>query len=91
MQDLEHIARLRIAVDEMNFPMEISMMHPVFWPMHALVFWLDVMTLPWKMAMAPVVDSMTEVAIATSPAALTAIDTPSSQEIGTSSADFSRD
>jgi hypothetical protein len=71
--------------------MEITMMHPAFWPMHAFVFWLDVMTLPWKMAMAPVVDSMTEVAVATSPAALTAIDTPTRHEIGTSAPDLARD
>jgi hypothetical protein len=35
-------------------------MHPAFWPMQAMVFWLDVLTLPWKMVMAPVADSMNE-------------------------------
>jgi hypothetical protein len=38
-------------------------MHPAFWPMQAFVFWLDVMMLPWKMAIAPLADS-TEVAAA---------------------------
>jgi hypothetical protein len=46
------------------------------------------MILPWKMMMAPVADSMTEVAASASQAALVSIDTPRPQEIGTSVTDF---
>ena len=52
-------------------------MHPVFWPMQAMVFWLDVLMLPWK-----------EAAAAASPAATAALDPVSPNEIGTSATDF---
>ena len=32
-------------------------MYPMFGPMQVFVFWLDLLTLPWKMMMAPVADS----------------------------------
>jgi hypothetical protein len=44
-------------------------MHPAFWPMHAFVFWADVLMIPWKMMMSPVADSLNAAAAATSPAA----------------------
>jgi hypothetical protein len=49
-------------------------MHPAFWPMQALVFWLDVLMLPWKMTMAPVANSMDKAAAATNPAAVVGLD-----------------
>ncbi len=67
-------------------------MHPAFWPMQAFMFWADVLMLPWKMLMAPVADSMKEVAAATSdPAAIAGLDPASPGEIGTSATDFSKD
>jgi hypothetical protein len=66
-------------------------MHPVFWPMQAAVFWLDVLLLPWKMTMAPVANSLTEVAAATNPAAAAGLDPVSPKEIGTSATDFRTD
>lgn len=66
-------------------------MHPAFWPMHAFIFWADVMMMPWKMLMAPVADSMKEAAAATHPAAVAGLDPPSSEEIGTSATDFRAD
>ena len=71
--------------------MNSSMMHPAFWPMQAFVLWLDVMMLPWKMMMAPVADSMTELTAATHPAAAAGLDPVSSEEIGTSATDFRKD
>ena len=66
-------------------------MHPVFWPMQAVVFWLDVLMLPWKMTMAPVANSLNEVAAATNPAAAVGLDPVSPKEIGTSATDFRTD
>ena len=64
-------------------------MHPVFWPMQAMVFWLDVLMLPWKMTIGPVADSMKEAAappqVRLPPAGL---DPVSPNEIGTSATDF---
>ena len=67
---------------------EGAYMHPVFWPMQATVFWLDVLMLPWKMMMAPVADFLNEVTAATSPAAMAGLDPVSPKEIGTSATDF---
>jgi hypothetical protein len=66
-------------------------MHPAFWPMQAMVFWLDVLMLPWKMTMAPLADSMQETAAATNPAAVAGLDPVSPHEIGTNATDFSKD
>jgi hypothetical protein len=66
-------------------------MHPVFLPMQAFVFWIDVFMLPWKMMMAPVADSLTEAAVATDPAATAGLDPVSPEEIGTSATDFRKD
>ena len=66
-------------------------MHPVFWPMQAMVFWLDVLMLPWKMTMAPVADSLNEAVAATSPAATVGLDPVSPKEIGTGATDFRKD
>ena len=65
-------------------------MHPAFWPMQAFVFWLEVLTLPWKMVMAPVAD-MQEITAAVNPAALAGLDPVSPKEIGTSATDFRTD
>lgn len=64
-------------------------MHPAFWPMQAMVFWLDVLMLPWKMTIAPVTDSMQEVTAATNPAAVAGLEPVSPHEIGTSATNFS--
>ena len=66
-------------------------MHPAFWPMQAMVFWLDVLMLPWTMIMAPVSDSLNTAAAATNPAAAVGLDPISPKEIGTSAADFRTD
>jgi hypothetical protein len=66
-------------------------MHPAFWPMQAMVFWLDVLMLPWKMTMAPVADSMKQAVAVTNPAATVGLDPVSPDEIGTSATDFSKD
>jgi hypothetical protein len=66
-------------------------MHPVFWPMQAVVFWMEVAMLPWKMIMAPVADTMNTAAAATHPAATVGLDIPTPNEIGTSATDFRRD
>jgi hypothetical protein len=58
-------------------------MDPAFWPMHAFVFWSDVFMIPWKVLMAPVVDSMKEATAATDPAAVAGLDPVSPEEIGT--------
>jgi len=59
--------------------------------MQAVVFWLDVLMLPWKMTMAPLANSLSEVAAATNPAAAVALDPVSPKEIGTSATDFRTD
>ena len=66
-------------------------MHPIFWPMHAMAFWLDVLMLPWKMTMAPVANSLSEAAASTNPAAAAGLDPVSAEEIGTSATDFRAD
>jgi hypothetical protein len=66
-------------------------MHPVFWPMQAMVFWLDVLMLPWKMTIGQVADTMKEAAAAASPAATAGLDPVSPNEIGTSATDFRKD
>ena len=66
-------------------------MHPVFWPMQAMVFWLDILMLPWKMTMAPVADSLNEAVVATNPAATAGLDPVSAHEIGSSATDFRTD
>jgi hypothetical protein len=66
-------------------------MHPVFWPMQAMIFWLDILMLPWKMTMAPVADSLNEAVVATNPAATAGLDPVSAHEIGTSATDFRTD
>jgi hypothetical protein len=66
-------------------------MHPAFWPMQALVFWLDVLMLPWKMTMAPVANSLDKAAAAKDPAAVVGLDPVSPREIGTSATDFRTD
>jgi hypothetical protein len=63
-------------------------MHPAFWPMQAVVFWLDVLMLPWKMTTAPVANSLNMAAAATNPAAAVGLDPVSPEEIGTSATDF---
>lgn len=66
-------------------------MHPAFWPMQAMVFWLDVLMLPWKMMMAPVADSLNAARASTDPAAAAGLDPVSPEEIGTSATDFRPD
>ena len=66
-------------------------MYPMFGPMQVFVFWFDLLTLPWKMMMAPVADSLTEGAAATNPAAAAGLDPVSPEEIGTSATDFRTD
>jgi len=66
-------------------------MHPAFWPMQAMVFWLDVLMLPWKMMMAPMADSLNVAQASTDPAAAAGLDLVSQQEIGTSASDFRMD
>ena len=66
-------------------------MYPIFGPMQVFVFWFDLLTLPWKMMMAPVADSLTEAAAATDPAAAAGLDPVSPEEIGTSATDFRTD
>ena len=56
--------------------------------MQAMIFWLDVLMLPWKTIMAPVVDSLKTAAAATDPAAAVGLDPVSPKEIGTSATDF---
>ena len=63
-------------------------MHPAFWPMQAMVFWLDVLMLPWKMMMAPVTESLNVAKAGTDPAAAVGLDPVSPKEIGTSATDF---
>jgi len=63
-------------------------MHPAFWPMQAMIFWLDVLMLPWKMMMAPVADSLNVAEAGTDPAAAAGLDPVSPHEIGTSATDF---
>jgi len=63
-------------------------MYPAFWPMQAMVFWLDLLMLPWKIAMAPLTDSLKTAAAATDPAAAAGLDPVSPKEIGTSATDF---
>jgi hypothetical protein len=70
---------------------EEATMHPAFWPMQAMVLWLDVLMLPWKMMMAPVADSMSEATVAIDPAAAAGLDPVSPNEIGTSATNFSKD
>jgi len=59
--------------------------------MQAFVFWADVLMLPWKMMMAPVTDSLTVAAAATSPAATAGLDPVSPKEIGATATDFRTD
>jgi hypothetical protein len=66
-------------------------MHPAFWPMQAVVFWLDFLMLPWTMTMAPVADSLNEAVAVANPAAAVGLDPVSPGEIGTSVTDFRTD
>jgi len=63
-------------------------MHPVFWPMQAAVFWLDVFMMPWKMVMAPMANSQNPAGAATDPATAVGLDPVSPKDIGTSATDF---
>jgi hypothetical protein len=63
-------------------------MHPAFWPMQAVVFWLDFLMLPWKMMTAPVANSLNIAMAATNPAAAAGLDPVNPEEIGTSATDF---
>jgi len=56
--------------------------------MQAMVFWLDVLMLPWKMMMAPVTESLNVAKAGTDPAAAVGLDPVSPKEIGTSATDF---
>ncbi len=64
-------------------------MYPVFSPMQAFVFWLDILMLPWKMMMAPAADTLTEAAAPSHPASVAGLDPVSQHEIGTGATDFS--
>jgi hypothetical protein len=63
-------------------------MHPLFWPAQDVIFWLDLLMLPWKMMVAPVSDSLTDVVAAADPAAVAGLDPASPKEVGTSATDF---
>ena len=63
-------------------------MHPVFWPMQAAVFWLDLVMMPWKMMMAPMTNSLNPVGTAIDPSAAAGLDPVSPKDIGTSATDF---
>ena len=56
--------------------------------MQAMIFWLDVLMLPWRMAIAPMADSLKTAPAATDPAAAVGLDPVSPKEIGTSATDF---
>jgi hypothetical protein len=59
--------------------------------MQALVIWLDIIMLPWKMTVAPVANSLDKAAAATNPAAVVGLDPVSPREIGTSATNFRTD